>query len=68
MGKPGKRNILVPGGKEIERDSVSSGERNRKRLNLSQDGGCRVLHNVLKKEEKVLEWTIKEGENPVSKF
>ncbi len=33
VGDPGKRNILVPGGKEIERDSVSSGERTRKSLN-----------------------------------
>ena len=35
-GDPGKRNILVPGGKEIERDSVSSGERKRKSLNLAR--------------------------------
>ena len=26
------------------------------------------MHNVLNEEEKVLEWTIKEGENPVSKI
>ena len=41
VGKPGKRNILVPGGKEIERDSVSSGERKRKRLNLPHRQGLK---------------------------
>ena len=64
-GNPGKWNISVPGGKKIERDSVSSGERTRKSLNPDLSGGCRVLHNVLKKQKKVKEWTAKEGESPV---
>ena len=39
---PGKRNISVPGGKEIKRDSQSSGERNGKSPNhvVSTMWGC----------------------------
>jgi len=33
-GYPGNWNILVPGGRESNSDSVSSGERNRNSLNL----------------------------------
>ena len=69
-GKPGKWNISVPGEKEIVWDSVSSGERKRMNLNLltQVDRGCRVKNNVLKRQEKALEWAAKEGESPVSKI
>ncbi len=47
-GNLGNWNILVPRGKEIEWDSVSSGERKRNRPNRSTDRGCRTLVRVTK--------------------
>ena len=69
-GHPGNRNILVPGGKEINRDAVSKGDRKRQRANrilpeMARRCGVRTSSNASFIDSNKLGSLAIEGDSPV---